>query len=952
LNLFVLMKLPKASSLNLNNIRDVNMANQPPISLIHQVEDRLVQELSRVTRSRIPEICDQLEAMGDRQSRPLDRQALFSASAMLRVRLASAGAMPDLMASRKARSTRASLIEDSERRAIVLLDEDDLQTQILAQDLSSAIIAESGEEYPAYLQMLGEISPQSWKDEEINPFAAKSIASILIQALNTPSDSSIVKSALRGLTVKVFAPEVTKVITALIKQMLEGGVTPSVGFVIKKSESNASVTKIDVAHAMAISGAIKPTVQTANAEAAYIGEDSSSAASDGRSGEAIQAVYSSDWLGKSAFAKVSDAPKLAKALVLQPVVEIERDAVAFAHSVGVMPYSRQARAEFFSKNRQRLKAVEASAGQLATLDVVAAMFDYVVDETRLPESVKPLFWRLQQPALALSLLDPSYLSEDSRSLRKLIENFGAISTAFAEEITRGSELHRRLETVVRAVEIVTSSLQSRSAVMATQVDKEYQKAAKSVTQLVEKVARERSALESTPQRSNRRDYAGRPSKERERNVTENISRSLDERFSHFDVPESVKDFLTTVWVRQLRTAALRDGEDSAEYKVAMQVVDDLLWSLNSDRRAQSRKELAERIPPLIRLLTDGVKRVGAKEEEQKAFFDELFLVHLRKMSKRSNTKTKTAVRPEDVIIPSEIVSQMGARSLARRSEPRVAKLDALETSMLSVPKLDEPLDTLIGAKTNTRTPGTLREMEALARGKSLGETKPVTETLSPISIPRFAANTTPFPKTKTKTEAKSPSTRVNPISRSFDSRMDLERELVAPTHLRVVSRQDSLGHEDEGSLLKRETLDRPILTELTSNDPNTRLPVAPTRGSSAPVPVPQAQQPDSEKVLTEDDSAQLFEVMNAVDLSDCPPEQASLDLAPEAAIDAINKDSWIRLTSRDGEVSMFKVAWLNQSRSLALLVRFPDRRALSLRFADLRTRLEEGHAALMSLPEA
>jgi hypothetical protein len=34
------------------------------------------------------------------------------------------------------------------------------------------------------------------------------------------------------------------------------------------------------------------------------------------------------------------------------------------------------------------------------------------------------------------------------------------------------------------------------------------------------------------------------------------------------------------------------------------------------------------------------------------------------------------------------------------------------------------------------------------------------------------------------------------------------------------------------------------------------------------------------------------------------------------------------------------------------LVRFPDRRALSLRFVDLRARLEEGHAALMNLPAA
>ncbi len=941
------------------------MANQPPSSLIHQVEDRLVQELSRVTRLRIPEVCDQLEAMGDRQSRPMDRQALFSAAAMLRVRLASTGAMPDLMASRKARSTRASLIADSERRAIVLLDEDDLETQILAHDLSSAIVSESGEDYPAYLHMLGDIAPSSWKDEEINPLAVKSIASIVIQTLNTPSDSSIVKSALRGLTVKAFAPDIAKVIRMLIDQMIEGDVPAAPGLTIQKSQGRSSVSppeavpaKAHAAFPSATPAAVAPaSAAPASAEKALtadVAEGSSDPGSERRSGDASRAVYSADWLGKSPLAKVSDRPKLTMPPILQPVVEIERDAVAFAHSLGFMPYSRQARSSFFGNNRKRLKSGGATAGQLATLDLVAAMFDYVVDETRLPEPVKPLFWRLQQPALALSLLDPSYLSEDSRSLRNLIENFGAISTAFAGEITRGSELHRRLETVVRAVEIVTSSLQSRSSVMAAQVDKEYQKAAKSVTQLVEKVARERSALESTPQRSNRRDYAGRPSKERERNVTDNIARSLDERFSQFEVPESVKDFLTTVWVRQLRTAALRDGEDSAEYKVAMQVVDDLLWSLNNDRRTQSRKELAERIPPLIRLLTDGVKRVGAKEEEQKAFFDELFLVHLRKMSKR--TKSKTMVRPEDVVIPPELVNQLEARHLSRRSEPRIAKLEGLETTLQSVPKLNERLDTLKGPKTDFRTPGTLREIEALARGKSLGES------LSPISIPRFASHTAVFPKTKTK--AKSADARLEPASRSLDSRMDLERELVAPTHLRVVSRQNSTPNENGVSAPKRESLDRPIFAELKRTDPSTQLPQMLVEVAPAPAPSPSpvtspAHEPVIEphagtvdKVLTDDDSAQLFEVMNAVDLSDCPPEQASLDLAPQAALDAINKDSWIRLTSRDGEVSMFKVAWLNQQRSLALLVRFPDRRALSLRFIDLRARLEEGHAALMSLPEA
>ncbi len=846
------------------------MASPPSYSLIHQVEDRLVSELGRVLRERVPQLCEQLEAMGERQARPADRQALFSASAMLRVRLASAGTMPELMSARKARSTRASLIEDAERRAIVLLDEDDLETQILAQDLAGAIISEAGTDYPAYLHMLGSIAPAAWREEEINPLAAKSIAAILLEAMRTPSDSALVRSALRSHTVKLLAPDVAQVIHRLNEQMIAGGVAPPASLRIERAASAAPAATSTIERASREEGAASP------------------AAGPNLSGpsalDVSREVYSADWLGRSAFAKTSEGPRLAMAPVLQPVVEVERDAVAFAHSLGFMPYSRQARTAYFQRNRQRLEQSDATSGQLATLDIVSAMFDYVVDEARLPEPVKPLFWRLQQPALALALLDPAYLSEEKRSLRHLIENFGAIATAFSGEITRGSELHRRLETVVRAVEIVTSSLQSRSAVMAQQVEKEYQKASRSFSQLVDKVARERSSLESTPQRRNRRDYAARPSKERERAVTDNITRSLEERFARYEVPQSVKDFLTTVWVRQLRTAALRDGEDSAEYKVAMQVVDDLLWSLNGDRRQHSRKELAQRIPPLIRLLTDGVKRVGAKEEEQKAFFDELFLVHLRKMSRHG--KGGQAIDASLVRFPQELVDQMTGGSRGPRAQASAGRDDA-GPGLVTVPRLDEALDTRPPANPGQAVVGQ-QPSPAPDRG-ALGDSLP------PVAIPSFA-----------------------PAAPAASNR------------LRVVHPAQG----EEGG-----------------------APVVPAAAVKATAPVAAGAAPAAsgataaDKVLTEDDSARLFEVMNAVDLSDCPPEQAVLELAPQSALDLIDKGSWLRIASRDGEMSLYKVAWVNGARSLTLLVRFPDRRALSLRFDDLLRRLQEGQARLMQVSE-
>ncbi|MEI7446819.1 MAG: DUF1631 family protein, partial [Burkholderiales bacterium] len=312
---------------------------------------------------------------------------------------------------------------------------------------------------------------------------------------------------------------------------------------------------------------------------------------------------------------------------------LEQDAVAFAHHVGVAPYTREARQRFFDALRTRMRALDAAPGQLAALDLIAGLFDYVVDDIRMPEAAQPLLWRLQHPAVTLAALDAGYLGDDRRSIRRLVEHLAAISVAYADDIVQGSELYRRLETVVRAVEVVAHAFQSRSVVLGDQVRKEYVRAAQGVSQIVAKVAKERTALDATPGRRNRRDYSRRPSRDREQTVTRRIERELQDRLDRHDVPESVREFLLGVWLRHLRTAVLRDGEGSSAYRLALHVVDDLLWSLDAAGPRPSRSQLASRIPPLIKLLTQGVSDSGAKPEEFRPFLDELFLIHLRKMQR-------------------------------------------------------------------------------------------------------------------------------------------------------------------------------------------------------------------------------------------------------------------------------------------------------------------------------
>jgi hypothetical protein len=114
-----------------------------------------------------------------------------------------------------------------------------------------------------------------------------------------------------------------------------------------------------------------------------------------------------------------------QAVLLPKAQDIELDGAAFATSHGLEPFSREARQRFFDAPRQQLIANKAPPAQVAAIEMVAVMFDYVVDDARMPEAARARMWRLQQPAATLAALDPGYLGEDRRSIRRLVESVSA-----------------------------------------------------------------------------------------------------------------------------------------------------------------------------------------------------------------------------------------------------------------------------------------------------------------------------------------------------------------------------------------------------------------------------------------------------------------------------------------------------------------------------------------------
>jgi hypothetical protein len=791
---------------------------------LEQAIGRLAHTLERSLPAAFIDMAGDLDAAAEFDPASSVRQALTATGGLLRLQAGErAAAVVTAIGDRARRCQALAGNPEDDERWQALLRDDEADGSLLVGDLARAIRAIAGADYLVLAQRTARLMPHPAASDDLNPLGARTLAAGALRGIDLPASSPAdVRSRVRQALLRRL-PAVLALALDDLGRWLEQARMPAA------SASSTGAPEVDAGVRLADASQV--------------------------------AAATADVLASSPLARVAVTP-LPALPSLQPVVELERDAVAFAHRLGVPPYGRQARARFFANARSRLVASGVSPAQLAIVDLVAALFDYVVDEQRLPEIARAMLWRLQQPALALSLLDPGYLADEPRSLRRLVENLAAMAGAYADDLAQGSELQLRLETVVRAVEVVAGALQARAAVMARQVEREYARASRNVSQLIDRLDRDRRARPSAGRTSNRRDYRRRPSQEREQEVTVRLSVLLGERLERHRVPESVREFLLKVWLRQLRTTALRDGEDSGEFKVAMQVVDDLLWSLDPDARRTGRSELAARIPPLIRLLTQGVREVGVRDEELKPFFDELFLVHLRRMQ-----------------------GGEGAGADERRDRP--AK----------------------GGGAPAVTPVAAAAVAAPA--------SPAATPASPAATPKPA-----------------------PVSPSAAVAEDASREAAGDPGASVDSAPDA-GPTAAEVAAERSKRQRTIQERRAGRPPGTvTLPESRRRGVD----------PSGLAAPGGDDATgdRLLQVLSSLDLTDLPAEPADRPDPGDDPVSGIDRGTWLRMKLPDGSDFYAKVAWVNERRTVALMVRHPDRRALSMRMVELADRFARGQAFVVA----
>ncbi|WP_044872143.1 DUF1631 domain-containing protein [Pseudomonas sp. LFM046] len=246
------------------------------------------------------------------------------------------------------------------------------------------------------------------------------------------------------------------------------------------------------------------------------------------------------------------------------------------------------------------------------INLVAMLFEFILDDRTLPDSLKALIGRMQIPMLKIALLDRTFFSRGSHPARRLLNEIASAALGWVEQddVQRDSLYHRIDQVVQRLLNDFVDDPAIFSELLA---------------EFVAYTGDERRRSELLEQRT-RDAEEGRAKAELARKQVED---ALNQRLLGRTLPEVVVRLLQEAWSKVLLLVCLKHGAESEEWRAALQTMDDLVWSVEPHEAPEARARLLELVPGLLKSLRDGLASAAFDPFATSEFFSQLEALHVQ-----------------------------------------------------------------------------------------------------------------------------------------------------------------------------------------------------------------------------------------------------------------------------------------------------------------------------------
>ncbi|MDT8999825.1 DUF1631 family protein [Paucibacter sp. APW11] len=275
--------------------------------------------------------------------------------------------------------------------------------------------------------------------------------------------------------------------------------------------------------------------------------------------------------------------------------------------------------------KQVLKQAADTPAERATIEVVALLFQAILTEERIPATIRVWFARLQMPVLRVAVSEPDFFATNDHPARRLIDRMGACVMGFNS--ASGGDVSEALEREIkRVVQVVEAYPDTGRRVFQT-VLTEFEKF------LSHYFEQENSA--------SRKGVSLAQQIEQRETLAIQYTIELRKMLSEVPVQDGVRQFLFQIWADVLAVTAVRSGAQSDQTKQMKRAAADLIWSASAKVSREERAEVIRRLPPLLKMLREGMGHAGLSSTKQ----DE----HIRAL----NNSLAAAFTAKAAVIPRE-----------------------------------------------------------------------------------------------------------------------------------------------------------------------------------------------------------------------------------------------------------------------------------------------------------
>ncbi len=508
-----------------------------------------------------------------------------------------------------------------------LLDDDALEESIAVQEMTNKLKAACEPELYALGRRMGYLMEKPELEDDANPMSPDTICRALKDACDAIESGYKVRVTLLKMLERYVASDLQRIYGDINTHLVQQQILPEIRVVAQRNAATAPPVKDPSGAAPGAKGAPAAPVPappagkgqggdlyamlsqllgaqgTGQGTGGVPGESGGSLASlaafaSGAAGAAPPGSPGALYPGQQQFVSTLtalqvDDQSLAAFAPPQPGVAIPGGLVNVLHGLKASPVTRG------------VTGLDAM-----TIDIVAMLFDYVFGDRHIPEHVKPLLAKLQIPMLKVAILDKAFFSGREHPARRFLDLLAEASIGLTEHADRRDVLYAKIESVVARVldefetdlgffDELNNDLVAFLAAL--------EESAQSVVERSARLIEEREKVEIA------------------RLVAEDeVERRLEPRTA---VPRVVRRFLAGAWARSLAHISLHEGEGSPPWNSALQMIDELLWSVEPKPGADDRRRLVGLLPQLLRRLQEGMERIGVEEAERDNFFGSLVDCH-------------------------------------------------------------------------------------------------------------------------------------------------------------------------------------------------------------------------------------------------------------------------------------------------------------------------------------